>query len=83
MMDKEAIKEAIKEALTEHRSIDAGTHATHHEYVAAMIERRRRRLDRWEKVRVHVYGWGAVTLLSAAIYAIGSHVRAWLTGGPP
>lgn len=82
-MTREDLKDAIKEALIEHRSIDAATHATHHEYVAAMIERRRRRLERWEKVRVHVYGWGTVTLLSAAIYAIGSQVRGWLTGDPP
>lgn len=82
-MTREDLKDAIKEALIEHRSIDAATHAMHHDFVADMIERRRRRLDRWEKVRVHIYGWGAVTLLGAAIYAIGNHARSWLTGSGP
>ncbi len=82
------IEHAIDQALDRRNRIDADTHRTHHDYVARLIERDRRRTERWERVRVHVYGWGAVTALGGLIYAVGDLLREFVhnlfraKGGP-
>jgi hypothetical protein len=74
-MDKEEIKCAVAEVLCEHRSISAETHATHHQFVEAMIAKRVRHARLKEKVIGHVFGWGAITAVAGMGYAIWEFIK--------
>jgi len=78
-ISKDDIKTAIHDAISECTFIDFETHTAHHQFVNEMIERRQRRQQLYDKVRQHVIGWGAlsvITGLGALIYqAIISFVQ--------
>ncbi|MGE0373448.1 MAG: hypothetical protein AB7Q01_16430 [Gammaproteobacteria bacterium] len=59
-LDADLLRDLLREELDARARVDAVTHARDHEFVALLIERRRIRAERWEKVKTHVLGWGAV-----------------------
>lgn len=70
------IKEGIEAALSSHRLVSADTHEDHHAFIEEIILCRKARAARWEKVRVHVYGWAAIMFIGAIVAALGG----WLKG---
>ena len=50
-------------------------HERHHEFLDVMIEEKRLRIARMEKVKSHVIGWGVVTSISGAGYALWIGVK--------
>lgn len=75
--DKNFFLDAIRQILQEHRTIDNETHRDHHEFVKILITERKQRMDRHEKIRTQVYGWGIISLLGI----IGSAVYHFFTRG--
>ncbi len=63
-MDEKRLVELMEQVLDARRRIDADTHAEHHSFVQLLIDERRVRKERWEKVRSHVYGWGIITAIT-------------------
>lgn len=82
------IRALLHEVLDERNRIDADTHRTHHDYVARLIDRDQKRAERWEKIRTHVLGWSAVSVIGGVVYLLGEGLRDWLLtflrvkGGP-
>lgn len=64
-VSEERLIEVLDEVLNKHREIDNDRHSVHHQFVEMEMQRREERHRRWEKVKVQVYGWGIITLLSA------------------
>ena len=64
-MDKRDIKEAVMEAMIAHRSIDAETHRDHHAFIALMMERETRRVERVRKFQTSFIGAIAVGAVGA------------------
>ena len=62
-MDEKRMIEVLSRILDERSAVDLKTHNTHHAFVEELIMARKRRQERWEKIRAHVYGWSIVTLL--------------------
>lgn len=90
-MDQEELSQvaqAFEHVLEKRSRIDGLTHSAHHEYVGRLIERDRSRRERWDKVRVHVYGWSAVTAIAGTVYGLGEWVKGLIAnvlkvkGGP-
>lgn len=54
---KEAVEESMKQALQVHERDD------HHLFIRDMIERRKKREERWEKVRQNVIGWAIIGII--------------------
>lgn len=79
-MDREQIKKALAEVLDARNSIDADDHRLHHNWLRDEIDRRRESKERWEKVRTHVYGWGAVTAVGGIVYMLGEGVKQFFIG---
>lgn len=66
----EQIKEMIHDAVNS-TTIDPETHKEHHEFIRMCIKREERRQEIWDKVKVHVLGWGfvaAIGLIGKAVY---------------
>ena len=57
------------------KRVDDATHKAHHEYIARCIARDKHRDERWEKVRTHVIGWGAVTAIGGMVYTLGEGIK--------
>jgi hypothetical protein len=60
----------LREELGARARIDCDTHALHHDYVAELIERSRRRAARWETIRTQVAGWATI----AALASLGTYM---------
>ncbi len=71
MSDHEELVTAIIEALDKTSRIDRETHKLHHDYLADTLEARRKRRERWEKVRVQVTSWSVITAIGAALSGLG------------
>jgi len=79
-MEKAEMKEALKEALAESKhvrvyNLPEEIHEAHHTYVARLVERDRQRRETWDKVRVHIFGWSAVSAIGGLIYSLGEWIR--------
>lgn len=72
-MSAEDFKKILIEVLEERRGIDAERHRQEHDFVALMIEDRRRKTEQWEAIRSQIYGWGIIVFLGA----IGTAVYVW------
>lgn len=75
-MRKEELIEALQEALNSKRVIDNDTHKIHHQFIEMMIKKEERSVERWEKIKTQVWGWGIVAVLSAigtAVYKTFFH----------
>lgn len=58
------LREIINETLDDRDAFSGRTHSDHHRFVEEMIERERRKVERREKVRQQVLGWGAITVIT-------------------
>lgn len=77
-MDEATLARVLDEALNKRARIDPDLHQTHHDYVARLIDRDRIRAERWEKLRLHVYGWGAISAIGGLVYLVGEGVKEFL-----
>lgn len=50
-------------------------HRDHHDAMRIWVKRENQKAERYEKVKTHVIGWGAVSLLSGFVYNIGLWVK--------
>ena len=69
-LTKKETTEALLEALNKRASLDGPTHKHHHDfmtdnmpYMEAFITKEKRKQERWEKIKVHVLGWGIVGIV--------------------
>jgi len=72
---EQIIERVMCRVLDDRKRVDEDTHSTHHLWVGNRIERDKKREELWLKVRAHVYGWGAVTVLAGFFYSFGEWVR--------
>jgi hypothetical protein len=68
--EKVEIAEAVVCALDARRAVTEQDHAQHHAYIKKLIAREVQREEFWHDLRRHVAKWGAVSVLSAAIYGL-------------
>jgi len=69
-MEKSELVEALREVLHENRTIIDEIHQEHHDYIALLLKREQRKEERWEKIKTQVFGWGAISFLSAIGLAV-------------
>lgn len=69
-METEKLKEVLLEVLNENRSVDNKIHERHHRIMDVWIQREERRQERWEKIKVQVYGWGIIGMLGTVGTAV-------------
>jgi len=67
-MNVSELKEAINEVLDERDAFDGRTHSDHHRFVEEWIEERKRKEERYERLRQQVIGWGIITVLTGVGY---------------
>lgn len=79
MNEIEQIKQAVNEVLTERDRIDSIKHRDHHAFLEGLIEREKRRVEFWIKVKQQVVGWGIIVGLGS----IGTAVYYYVTGQAP
>ncbi len=78
--DQDEMITAFNLALDKRNRLDGETHHHHHEFIAELIEARKVKRERWEKIRIQVMGWGIV----AALGSIGTAVyHTFVKNGPP
>ena len=63
MQDEETLKRVLNSVLEERYRIDVVKHTDHHQFIADLIDSRRRRIERWDDIRANVWGWGIATSL--------------------
>lgn len=68
------VSKACANVLDARRSIEEVRHRKHHDFIDLLLEREKRRQDRIETVKAHVYGWGIITGLGG----IGAALWYWL-----
>lgn len=51
-------------------------HRAHHDFIEQMIEKEKRRIERWETVKRQVIGWAIIAML-AALGKAGYHLWDW------
>jgi hypothetical protein len=71
----QALESALGRVLDSRKRVDEETHRVHHEYVARCIDRDRKREKRWEQLRVHILGWGAISVIGSIIYSLGDWIK--------
>lgn len=62
------LKDVINETLDARDAITAHTHSDHHRFVEELIEREHRRMERNERIRQQVIGWGLISAITGAGY---------------
>lgn len=75
-MDKAELTEVLQEVLESRRAVDDDTHKMHHQYIEMMLKKEERSVERWEKIKTQLWGWGIVAVLSAigtAVYKTFFH----------
>jgi hypothetical protein len=70
-LDEEALKCAMNKVLDARQRISDEKHDLHHAWVERCIERDRRRRALWDRVSVHVLGWGALAAIIGFVSLIG------------
>jgi len=78
--DVEQIRKVVAAELDSRRTIDIETHRSHHAYVSQLIERDKRRVERYEAIWRHVLGWGVVGGILFLGYRLGDGMVRWLRG---
>lgn len=68
---------AIAKALQQARSVSDSEHYDHHVWITERINREKAWREFWEKMRDHVAKWGAVSVLSAIVYALWLGAQEW------
>ena len=67
--DMEKLREII------YSGIPVEEHREHHEAMRLWVQRENRKIERYEKVKTHIIGWGAVGMLSGAVMSFGQWIR--------
>ena len=78
--ERQALVDRIVEALRSEiagLAIPQAVHRQHHEYLALLLEDRKRRLERNEKIKTSVLGWFVITVLGG----IGTLAYQWFVTG--
>jgi hypothetical protein len=78
-LTEERLIEIMDEALEKRSRIDAESHAEHHAFIAALIEREHRKREMWEAIARQVLGWGAVAIAGAIGSVILKSLKVYLT----
>ena len=79
-MTKDDLRNVLNEVLVAHPSLDPDKHYEQHEWIELQIKKEKRAQERWEKVKVHVLGWGVVGLIGGIGAWVLSHIIGDLTG---
>lgn len=67
-MDDHQFRQVLNDVLDERRSQRGPgpeQHADDHEFIRIMREREKRRIERHEKIKQHVIGWGIIVAISS------------------
>ena len=75
----EQIEEVLTRVLDARKKIDDEQHAEHHQYVAILIARARRRQELKEKVSQQVIGWGVIVTVTGFLGMVGYSAYHWVT----
>lgn len=67
-MDKSDLIDAINQVLDERQRIEAALHEKHHQFIDELLEDRRIKRERNERIRQQIIGWGIITVLSGIGY---------------
>ena len=73
--DVDRFATAIARALQQARSVSDSEHYDHHVWIKQRIEAERSKLEFWNSMRTHVLKWGAISVVSAGVYALWLGVR--------
>lgn len=73
-MNREDIISAIEEALEGRRHVSEKEHHDHHEFIKVMIEKERRRQERWDRIKTQTIGWSITSIMTA----LGAAVVFWV-----
>lgn len=68
--DIEKLREMI------YSGIPADEHKEHHEAMRVWVKRENQKAERYEKVKTHVIGWGAISFLSGVVFSFGQWLKA-------
>ncbi len=68
--DIEGLATAIAKALQQSRSVSDSEHYDHHMWIKGQIDLDKRRIAFWEDMKRHVTKWGAISIISAMLYAL-------------
>jgi len=66
--------QALIRAFEGARSVPYELHREHHEYIEVLLAREKRRMERVEKIKANVGGWGVIVALTG----LGAAVWAWV-----
>ena len=66
--------QALISAFDVARSVPYELHREHHEYIGVLLAREKRRMERVEKIKANVGGWGVIVALTG----LGAAVWAWV-----
>lgn len=77
-MDQAEMEKILHKVLDSRARSYEEKHQKHHEFLDVMIEEKRLRIARMEKVKTHVIGWSVVTGIGGAGYAIWTGLKTLL-----
>ena len=72
---KEELETILESAIGKIAVIDKETHEDHHNWIKMQIDKEQRAQERWEKIKVHVLGWGIVALIASLGTWVLKHLR--------
>ena len=81
--DKTELIEAFGRTLDARRNIADKDHKIHHDFVATMIEKEKRKTERIESVKTQVAGWGTILAIGSFAAGIGKYLLDWFTRNGP
>lgn len=76
-MEKKDIVDAVNEVLDSRQDKNI-EHKEHHAFIRMLIEERRRRQDRWEKIRTQLWGWAIISAIASFLGALGYAAAQWV-----
>lgn len=67
--------EQIVEIMNNKSLLTHDEHSHHHDFIEAMIKKEERKQETWQKVKVHVLGWGAIGIIGSIGTWILKHIE--------
>lgn len=77
-MTEEEMEKVLHKVLDSRSRAYEEKHQKHHEFLDVLIEEKRLKILRMEKVKTHVIGWSVVTTIGGGGYAIWKGIEAML-----
>lgn len=77
-MTRDELRQTLHQVLEERRSIDDKRHADDHQFIKLLRERERRRIERIERLKTQIIGWGIISSVGAGVSAIGYGVMQYI-----